>query len=244
MIKSYSRLKKQNKERIKVHCSIQDTIPICAIFQDGIFLLKGNKYSKSFRFIDINYSIASEENKKEHIHLYEDNLNSFDASRMAKITVNNLKLDLERFQKDIMIPLRKDELDPFVEEYNAMLLKNLSKSENIIQEKYLTITVFKQNIHEARTFFSRITNELSAYFSRLGSSLIELSVEERLKILHDFYRNGEEETFHFDLNYAVKHGYSFKESISPRKIKFEQDHFKLNDKYGRVLYLSGYPQFI
>ena len=39
--------------------------------------------------------------------------------------------------------------------------------------------------------------ELSSHFSKLGSQLEELDAIERLKILHDFYRNGHEEQFSF-----------------------------------------------
>ena len=60
MIKSYERIKKLNKEKVKVPKSIQDTIPVDTIYRDGIFRM-GNKFSKSYRFLDINYKIASGE---------------------------------------------------------------------------------------------------------------------------------------------------------------------------------------
>ena len=37
MIKSYERLKKQNKERIRVPRTVQDTIPVDSVYKDGIF---------------------------------------------------------------------------------------------------------------------------------------------------------------------------------------------------------------
>ena len=42
MIKSFERIKKQNKERIKVPRTVQDTIPVDTIYKDGIFRM-GNK---------------------------------------------------------------------------------------------------------------------------------------------------------------------------------------------------------
>ena len=62
MIKSYERIRKLNKEKVKVPKSIQDTIPVDTIYRDGIFRM-GNKFSKSYRFLDINYKIASGEDK-------------------------------------------------------------------------------------------------------------------------------------------------------------------------------------
>ena len=42
---------------------MQDLIPIKNIWPDGIFKV-GNKFSKSFRFSDINYLVASREDKE------------------------------------------------------------------------------------------------------------------------------------------------------------------------------------
>lgn len=90
-----------------------------------------------------------------------------------------------------------------------MLLSKLAEGDDIIQEKYITVTVFKSNIEEARFTFSRITAEFSTLFSRLGSSCIELDAEERLKILHDFYRS-ETEEFQLDLSDLARKGHSLK----------------------------------
>lgn len=244
MLKSYSKLRKQNKDSLKVPRSAQQTIPVDTVYDDGIFRM-GIRYSKTYRFIDINYSTASEENKETIIKNYKELLNSFDSNIIAKITINNRKIDMEQFEKDILLPLKGDKtFDPFIKEYNAMLINNLNKSENIIQEKYLTITCFKKDVKEARTFFARLTNELSSHFARLGSALIELNLKERLNILHDFYRNGEEEFFDFDLSYNAKRGRSFKDDICPRMPSFKNNYFQLGDKFGRVLYISKYPQFL
>lgn len=75
MIKSYSKLRRLNKEKFKVPKSTQETIPIDTIYKDGIFHM-GNKYSKSYRFLDINYSIASKEEKMNLFLNYGELLNS------------------------------------------------------------------------------------------------------------------------------------------------------------------------
>ena len=45
----------------KVPTSVDEAIPVRDTFDDGIFLVGRNKYSKMFRFTDINYA-----NKIEH----------------------------------------------------------------------------------------------------------------------------------------------------------------------------------
>ena len=242
MIKSYERLKKQNKERIRVPRTVQDTIPVDSIYKDGIFR-SGNRYTKSYRFLDINYKIASGEDKNNLFLTYSDLLNSFDPSVMTKITINNRKVDIKKFKEDILIPLKEDGLDKYRVEYNDMLLSKLAEGDDIIQEKYITVTVFKSNIEEARFTFSRITAEFSTLFSRLGSSCIELDAEERLKILHDFYRK-ETEEFQLDLSDLARKGHSFKDLITPRMCKYYNKYFEFDGKYGRVLYLNNYPGFL
>lgn len=242
MIKSFSKLKKQNKEEFRIPKTTQDVIPVDTVYKDGIFKI-GNRYTKCYRFLDINYAIASKEEKTGLFLDYGDLLNSFDSSVMVKITVNNHKIDLHKFKEDILIPFKEDGLDEYRKEYNEMLLDKLKESDDIVQEKYLTLTVFKNNIEEARSYFSRIGTELSSHFAKLGSKCIELNLEERLKILHDFYRSDESE-FNFDMKDNMRKGHSFKDLICPLAPEFKHKYFKLDDKYGRVLYLSNYPRFI
>ena len=230
MIKSYQRIKQLNKEKFNVPKSAQETIPVDTIYKDGIFRM-GNKYSKSYRFLDINYSIASKEEKTNLFLNYGELLNSFDPSVMTKITVNNRKIDLKKFKEEILIPLQGDHIDQYRQEYNEMLLEKLSESDDIIQEKYITITAFKNNINDARSFFNRTTMELSALFTKLGSKCIELNAIERLKILHDFYRDNEDE-FDFDMKNSAKKGHSFKDYIIPRMPKFKNTYFTFEEKYG------------
>lgn len=103
----------------------------------------GNRYSKSYRFLDINYSIASKEEKMDLFLNYGELLNSFDSSMMVKITINNRKIDLKQFKEDILIPLQNDKLDFYRKEYNHMLLDKLAESDDIVQEKYITITILE-----------------------------------------------------------------------------------------------------
>ncbi len=243
MIKSYEKLKKQNKEKMKVPKSAQDIIDADTIYKDGIFCC-GNKYSKTYKFKDINYSIASKDEKVGLFLNYSELLNSFDSSTMTKITINNRKINIREFKEKILIPLKNDYLDKYRKEYNDMLLEKVSGADGMTQEKYITITAFKNSIDEARSFFARTTVELSSHFSKLGSQLEELDAVERLKILHDFYRSGEEELFHFDMNDSMRKGHHFKDAICPRQPEFHNKYFKLGDKYGRVLYLSDYARYI
>ena len=159
MIKSLSKIRKQNKDKFKVPKSAQDVVDAEVIYKDGIFKI-GNRYTKTYRFKDINYSIASKEEKVGLFLDYSDLLNSLDSSTMTKITINNRKIDLSEFKKNVLIPFQDDDLDEYRQEYNEMLMDKISSTDEIVQEKYMTITAFKNSIEEARAFFQRTSVEL------------------------------------------------------------------------------------
>lgn len=77
LIKTLTQALKMDKEKFTVPKSAQQALPIKRIWPDGIFQV-GNKYSKSFRFSDINYAIASKEDKTEMFLDYSDLLNALD----------------------------------------------------------------------------------------------------------------------------------------------------------------------
>ena len=64
MIKTLTSLLKQDKEKFVVPKGVQDVIPVKAIYDDGIFKVGKDKYSKTYKFTDINYAVASREDKE------------------------------------------------------------------------------------------------------------------------------------------------------------------------------------
>jgi hypothetical protein len=243
MIKTLKRILSQDKERFVIPKGVQQAIPIRAMWPDGIFLV-GNKFSKSFRFEDINYAVASREDKEAMFLAYGELLNALDSGATTKITINNRRLNRTDLADSILIPLREDGLDPYREEYNRMLLDKATGANETYQEKYITVSIVKKNIEEARQYFARIGAELSGHFTRLGSKCTELNATDRLRRLHDFYRIGEEGGFRFDLSETMRKGHDFKDYICPDTLEFERDHFRMGRFYGRVIFLREYASYI
>ena len=240
MLKTLAQIFKRDKEKFKIPKSAQNVIPVKALWPDGIFLVGKDKYSKSFKFLDINYAVASNEDKEAMFIDYSDLLNSLDTGAMAKITINNRKINKLDFEKTILLDMKDDGLDKFRKEYNQMLINQAKEANEIIQEKILTISIYKKSVEEARNYFNRVGSELITKFNALGSKCIELNAEERLRILHDFYRTGEETSFRFDMQSDLRKGHNFKDFICPDTFKFEDDYFMLGNRYGRVLFLKEY----
>ena len=244
MIKTLNQTLRLEREKFKIPKSVQQAIPIQCIWPDGIFKT-GKLYSKSFRFTDINYYIADRERKKDMFLNYSELLNAMDSGATAKITINNRRIDKEEFERSILLQMKEDGLDHYREEYNEMLRSKISETNNsIIRERYLTISVFKKSIDEARTFFSRVGTEVMSHLAKLSSVGEELDAGERLKIFRDFFREDEEPCIEFDLKAFAKNGHSFKDWIAPDSMEFYQDYFKINDRYGRVLYMQNYANYV
>ena len=244
MLKTLRNANTLEKEKFKIPRRVQEVIPIKVIYPDGIFLVRKNVYSKTFKFTDINYAVASREDKEALFLEYSELLNSLDSGATTKLTINNHRLNKSAFEKSILIPLKEDGLDLYRKEYNQMLLDKATTTNSMLQEKYVTISISRKNYKEARTYFTRVGTELMTHFSRLGSRCTEIDMEERLRVLHDFYRTGEEDAFYFDLKKTMQKGHDFRDYICPDAMSFHSDYFTIGGRFGRVLYLKEYASFI
>lgn len=244
MLKTLKRIFKLDKEKFKIPKCVQDIIPVKAIWEDGIFLVGKNKYSKSYKFLDINYAVASREDKEAMFLDYSSLLNSLDTGATTKITINNRRINKLDFEKTILLKDANDELDKYRHEYNQMLIDQAKNANEIVQEKIITISVYKDSVEEARNYFTRANTELMNRFNTLGSKCIELNAKERLRIAHDFYRTGEETSFHFDIHETMKKGHDFKDFICPDTAELEKDYFMIGNRYGRAFFLKEYASYI
>ena len=242
-MKAIKQVLRQDKEPYRIPKRVQDVIPIKRIWSDGIFLA-GTRYCKSFKFTDINYMVASEAEQKKMFLSYAALVNSLDCGATTKITINNRHLNRKNFEDSVLMKMEYDGLDLFRDEYNTVIMDKATAGNGIIQEKYVTVSVCKKNIAEARAYFTRVGAELSAKFAALGAKATELDATERLRILHDFYRSGEEVYFRFDMQDMMKKGHDFRDYICPDSIEKHSDYLMLGGKYARVIYLKDYAAFI
>lgn len=244
MIKTLAAANRSEREHFKIPHSVQQSIPIHRIYRDGIWQVGGEKFSRTWRFADINYALASYEDQRDMFTSYCGVLNSLPTDATTKITINNRRLNGNDFQRSILMRERGDSQDRYRREYNDLLISKADESNNLVQDKYITVSLPKKSIEEARTYFHRVDADLSKNFGRLDSGAKALSNEDRLRIFHDFFRPGEEQTFALDMGDMLRKGHSFKDYICPDGMQFKADHFELGDKVGRVLFLRDYASYI
>ncbi len=238
----FGKRKRVKKLKRKIPKTVQQSIPIDTLYGDGIFRM-GRIFSKTWSFSDINYAVASDDDQLQMFLAHSAILNGLPTDAMAEITIYNRQLHNKYFEQ-MTTPSDDKNYLKYAHELNGILCDKMAESNNIVHEKFITVATDRKNIEEAKTFFTRVGNDLTADFAKISSTVAERSCKERLCIFHDFFKTGENEEFHFDIKKAMARGADFKDDICPDSLEFQKDHIKIGDKYARVIFLKEYPSFL
>ena len=217
MLNLFGRKNRIKKQKRKIAKTVQQSIPIDAIYKDGIFRT-GRLFSKSWKFSDINYAVASDDDQLQMFLAHSAILNGLPTDAMAEITIYNRQLHNKVFEQ-ITTPSDNPNYKKYTQELNGILCDKMSESNNIVHEKYITVATEKKNIEEARTFFTRVGNDLTVDYAKISSKIAELGYKDRLRIFNDFFKTGENEEFDFDLKKAMAKGADFKDYIAPDSLE-------------------------
>ena len=76
MIRTLSNTIKQDRVKFRIPKIVQDIFPMRIAFKDGIFMEENGLFSIMLKFEDINYAVASREDKEMMFLKYSDLLNS------------------------------------------------------------------------------------------------------------------------------------------------------------------------
>ncbi len=236
----FKELKKAGEPLYKTPKSVQETIEIMAVAENGIFEVSKNRYSKCYRFQDINYTTATEDEQIGIFERYCKFLNSLDCS--FKITINNKNKDMVELRGLVLLAYCNDGYDNFRKIYNDIIEEKIREGrQGIEQERYLTVTIERKNFEEAKAQFATLEATIHKAFIELGAEIVPLSGDERLKVLYDYYHLGDEHSWNFSIKEAKKVGADFKNDLCNGMIKFFPDHFEDESKFCRALFVKKYP---
>jgi ComB4 competence protein len=147
--------KKASEPLYKTPKSIQETIEIMAVAENGIFEVSKNKYSKCYRFQDINYTTATEDEQIGIFERYCKFLNSLDCN--YKITINNKNKNMDELRDKVLIAEKNDGFNNYRRIYNDIIEEKIIEGrQGIEQERYLTITIERKNFEEAKVQFATL----------------------------------------------------------------------------------------
>ncbi|MDL2237896.1 ATP-binding protein [Christensenellaceae bacterium OttesenSCG-928-K19] len=234
-------IKRNSKPLCTFPRSTQRTIPIKKLWPGGVYEHNG-EFTMSGRFEDINYQAASVDDKERMLGAYEEIIKANDIDKRFKVTLLNRLVNEKSISEDISLADAGDGYDDLRGELNDVNYARATEgNNNIVREKYFTIATKAKRYDDTKSWFNRVESTLMTNFSVLGSGFARLSGEERLRVLHDFFRPDEQEHFNVDLDAERLKGHSIIDSIAPDGMKFEETYFRIGRKYGRALKLATYP---
>ncbi len=242
MIKTLRDSLRRDREKLKIPRSVQQSVPISRVWPDGI-LQVGNRFSKCFAFSDINYAIASDEDKESAFYKYSE---CFDTRWIVKMLRSRFTIG-SRIKKGWKksIPSIPGGWPGYIQKRRKRPPKGSSHGQGgIVQERYITISAYKRTVEDARTYFARMETELAVHFGRLSSRLEAQNLEIRLETLRDFFHAGEPASLPFSLKGHMRLGHDFRDWFCPDSMEFQRDCFRMDNRWGRVLYLREYASFV
>lgn len=235
----FEQLKRSDKP-VKAPKYLQEVMGFQRISREGIFEVVKGRYSRTYRFQDINYVTAGTEDQMEILKQYCKTVNAIDVS--FKITVNNRNKNMQEFRENVLFQRKGDGFDWIREAYNRITESRIVEGkQGIEQERYLTVCVERKGCEQAKAFFATFEATLKQNFAELGSTIEPLDAKERLRILFNFYRMGDEEQFRFNFRACMKRGGDAKNSISAGYMRFYPNYFETDRKKCRALFIKKYP---
>jgi len=237
--KPKSKKQRKNKKRL-IPRTAQKTLPYQCICDDYIFRVVENRYSKTYQFEDINYSIAKQEEQEAIFLGFCSVLNSFDTSADVQVTVYNNKVNKEKFHNMVLLRHKGDDYDHYIDVYNDMLVEKMEQGQNgIIRSKYLTVTVQAADLKAAQSKFSSIDLELTNAFKKIGSPIIPLTSNERVELLKDIFRGVDEKIPQLTTKDFIRQ--ADRAYCSPDYFEFKKGYFMWNEKYARTMFIKDMP---
>lgn len=235
-------MKKRRNAITTIPRTTQKTIPYIADYEEGLFEITPNKYSKLYRIQDINYRTGKEAEQITIFCKLGEFLNYFSEDMSFAFVIDNRVVSMQEQEKQIFYPMSGDDYDRHRKEYNNILRRQIMAGRNDIQvEKFVTVTIDASTPIEALLRFHKIDAEVIDNLRKIGSNAEVLSTEERLSYYHDKYRRGREGELNIDFDFIKLQGISSKDYIAPTSFHFFPKHMEIDGTYYRTMHLTNLP---
>ena len=225
----------------KVPRSVQQSIPIDRIYEDGTWRC-GNVYSQMWSMPDINFTMSDEDNKAKILNLLGKVYMGVPSDCWLKICIVSQRMDEKSFRENVLLHRCNDGLDKWRVERNRRIRQCVQDAGNVVQHKYLILSTNKQNVTDARSRLRQVQGNLLAELSNLGCTIKPMTNNERLEVLHNFFRRGEEGRFQFSFDDYGKLGNDFRNTIAPDAMRCTTQYAKIDDGFAKAMTIAQYPQ--
>jgi len=241
--KKNEKMKKRRTAKSNIPKSTQDDLPYIADYDEGLFEVEPNKFSKCYEVRDINYLTAKEDEAVQIFCKWGEFLNYFDEEMTVQLVVDNRIVSVNEQEKLLFYQMKRDSYDVHRQEFNKILKRQMVAGNNEIQKNiYIAVTIDADSPYEALLRFHKIDKEVVNNLRKIGSNGKPISTDDRLSYLHDKMRKGREGEFRIDYNFIKEQGLSSKDYVAPSSFYFKaKDYFMIEDTYYRCMYLNNLP---
>lgn len=243
----FMNLKKPNLLKKYVAESVQDILDIESVSKSGLFKVnsENNIWSQSYEIQDVNYALGLYDEQLCFFADYAQSLNSFEYP--FKFTIFNKNRNQKEIEDKVMYKHNNDEFNYMRDAYNQVIKEGIIESKRgIEQKKYITVSYEAKNYTDAKVKAASVDKNLNKEFATLDSGLNKLNGNERLQILHDFFKT--EHDAEIDIENCILNGRDWKNDIANNLIMFNQRNntFKIGDKVGKAFSINPniYPSEI
>lgn len=252
MLPTLTKHRNLGKERYKKPKTAQEILPVKELYEDGIINVLG-KFSKMYRFTDINFTTSAKADKIDILKKYSSFLNSIENTMSLQVTIVSRNINVDDFKKGVFLDEKDEVLGEYNKELNEVIAGNeIDTVDNITQEFFITLTCLDGSYKEAKERFSRIETSLKTDFQSMHSKLTPINATERVKILYTFFKPSESENFRFNFDEYKDGKKDFRDIVVPTDMTFKRYGagcfaFRQSDdteRFGRGLVLNDYPNYL
>ena len=232
----------RNRLRRTLKASTQNTIKYNSLYENGLLHVAKDKWSRTYRLGDVAYLSANQEEKIDVIDTHAEALNSLDSGTAFQLLVINRKIEdntVERIKYEEV----GDGFDNFRKEYNDMIESRFSSdSKNFQVEKYVTIGTEAYNREQADANLKEIGSSLENQYAQMDIGFQELDGKERLDVFAELLLGKHRLPYTYrDIALSDLHSKDF---ISPNRLHFLENRFRINDEVAKVMYARNFPTFL
>ncbi len=249
--KTKKKAKAAKEQRVIKRTTLQ-TLPYECFVSNYVMLNKtgvkigkqtANLYSKTYLVPDINYSAVTQDQQEELQALYIELLNGFDDCASLQISILNTAINKEEFSDKILLKDKDDGLDNERHEFNDILRDKITHGQNGLQcRKVFTVTIAAINFEQANTRFFNIEAHMINCLNRMGTELIPLNANERVRLIADILRDVDCKILPCSRDEFARR--AEKQHCCPEYMEFKRDYFLFNDSYARCIAIQKYPNSI
>ncbi len=243
----YEQTKTCDVPLVKEMTSVQDILSVKSIDESGIFELNNKMFSKLYVLSDINFAGVTDAEQKEIIINFGKVLKTIPCR--FSYTVANEYVDEKLFHEKILYALRGDKYDFLRRSYNQVIRDKVSDArQGLYQTIYLTLTIKAEDMHDAKQMFMSTDTAIRSAFIGIsangmqGSIMRPVGINERMQKIYNVTHVGIENNYKFDFEKEYAACHDWLNTLAPASVRFENEMFMLNGRFGKVMYIEEYPK--